>query len=181
MNKKSNYIFGEYTTPLGRVSSYVKQHNGELIKVKFQESEKKDLDRALNKSINNRKLWGSLNRTDRLSMFDSIIKTLEKNKDALVKFESEYSGKSTDDAFNEINIGVDHWRMARSALECLHDNYYQNVCKTHKIEVLTQRRVSDIIQEFDMLGIINGLWLCSFTNNSNLLTKGTAKAIHCNR
>jgi archaeal cell division control protein 6 len=34
-------------------------------------------------------------------------------------------------------------------------NYYQEVCKKNKSEVLTQRRVSDIIQEFDMLGIIN--------------------------
>jgi cell division control protein 6 len=34
-------------------------------------------------------------------------------------------------------------------------NLYQDVCAKNKIEVLTQRRVSDIIQEFDMLGIIN--------------------------
>ena len=34
-------------------------------------------------------------------------------------------------------------------------NYYQGVCDRNKCEVLTQRRVSDIIQEFDMLGIIN--------------------------
>jgi len=34
-------------------------------------------------------------------------------------------------------------------------NYYQDVCLKNKAEVLTQRRVSDIIQEFDMLGIIN--------------------------
>lgn len=34
-------------------------------------------------------------------------------------------------------------------------NYYQEVCLRNKSEVLTQRRVSDIIQEFDMLGIIN--------------------------
>lgn len=34
-------------------------------------------------------------------------------------------------------------------------NLYQEVCVRNKIEVLTQRRVSDIIQEFDMLGIIN--------------------------
>ena len=34
-------------------------------------------------------------------------------------------------------------------------NQYQEVCLKHKAEVLTQRRVSDIIQEFDMLGIIN--------------------------
>ena len=34
-------------------------------------------------------------------------------------------------------------------------NYYQEVCLKNKSEVLTQRRVSDIIQEFDMLGIIN--------------------------
>ena len=29
------------------------------------------------------------------------------------------------------------------------------MCTKNKVEVLTQRRVSDIIQEFDMLGIIN--------------------------
>ena len=32
---------------------------------------------------------------------------------------------------------------------------YQDLCLQNKSEVLTQRRVSDIIQEFDMLGIIN--------------------------
>jgi cell division control protein 6 len=34
-------------------------------------------------------------------------------------------------------------------------NLYQDLCKTNRTEVLTQRRVSDIVQEFDMLGIIN--------------------------
>ncbi len=34
-------------------------------------------------------------------------------------------------------------------------NHYQEVCLKNKAEVLTQRRVGDIIQEFDMLGIIN--------------------------
>ncbi len=34
-------------------------------------------------------------------------------------------------------------------------NYYQDICSINKVEVLTQRRVSDIVQEFDMLGIIN--------------------------
>lgn len=34
-------------------------------------------------------------------------------------------------------------------------NNYQNLCKQNKLEVLTQRRVGDIIQEFDMFGIIN--------------------------
>ena len=34
-------------------------------------------------------------------------------------------------------------------------NSYQELCTKNKYEVLTQRRVSDIIQEFDMLGIIN--------------------------
>ena len=34
-------------------------------------------------------------------------------------------------------------------------NHYQDVCLKNKSEVLTQRRISDIIQEFDMLGIIN--------------------------
>ncbi len=34
-------------------------------------------------------------------------------------------------------------------------NLYQDLCKQNHSEVLTQRRVSDIIQEFDMLGIIN--------------------------
>lgn len=33
--------------------------------------------------------------------------------------------------------------------------YYQTLCGSTKNEVLTQRRISDIIQEFDMLGIIN--------------------------
>ena len=32
---------------------------------------------------------------------------------------------------------------------------YQEICAKNHCEVLTQRRVSDIIQEFDMLGIIN--------------------------
>ena len=34
-------------------------------------------------------------------------------------------------------------------------NSYQDLCIKNKLEVLTQRRVSDIVQEFDMLGIIN--------------------------
>lgn len=34
-------------------------------------------------------------------------------------------------------------------------NYYQDVCKKNRTEILTQRRVGDIIQEFDMFGIIN--------------------------
>tara|TARA_Y100000310_G_scaffold152277_2_gene151786 strand:+ start:1694 stop:2941 length:1248 start_codon:yes stop_codon:yes gene_type:complete len=34
-------------------------------------------------------------------------------------------------------------------------NFYKDLCLKNKYEVLTQRRVSDIIQEFDMLGIIN--------------------------
>jgi len=34
-------------------------------------------------------------------------------------------------------------------------DYYQKLCQKNKSEVLTQRRVGDILQEFDMLGIIN--------------------------
>ncbi len=34
-------------------------------------------------------------------------------------------------------------------------SFYEEVCLKNKAEILTQRRVSDIIQEFDMLGIIN--------------------------
>ena len=34
-------------------------------------------------------------------------------------------------------------------------NFYKNLCFKNKNEPLTQRRVGDIIQEFDMLGIIN--------------------------
>lgn len=34
-------------------------------------------------------------------------------------------------------------------------NVYQELCSKNRFEVLTQRRVSDIVQEFDMLGIIN--------------------------
>jgi len=34
-------------------------------------------------------------------------------------------------------------------------NYYKDLCKENKSDILTQRRVGDIIQEFDMLGIIN--------------------------
>lgn len=33
--------------------------------------------------------------------------------------------------------------------------YYQDLCKKAKVDVLTQRRVSDILAEFDMLGLIN--------------------------
>jgi len=32
---------------------------------------------------------------------------------------------------------------------------YQKICSTVKLRPLTQRRVSDIIAEFDMLGLIN--------------------------
>jgi len=34
-------------------------------------------------------------------------------------------------------------------------NKYQEICEKTKNEILTQRRVGDIIAEFDMLGIIN--------------------------
>ncbi len=34
-------------------------------------------------------------------------------------------------------------------------NFYKDFCAKNHLEVLTQRRVSDMIQEFDMLGIIN--------------------------
>jgi cell division control protein 6 len=34
-------------------------------------------------------------------------------------------------------------------------NYYQDICKRTKTEVLTQRRASDIIAEIDMVGLIN--------------------------
>jgi len=34
-------------------------------------------------------------------------------------------------------------------------NLYQELCRKNKLEILTQRRVGDIVQEFDMLGIIN--------------------------
>ncbi|MFW5846614.1 MAG: Cdc6/Cdc18 family protein [Nanoarchaeota archaeon] len=34
-------------------------------------------------------------------------------------------------------------------------NFYQDICSRYGQDVLTQRRVSDIIQEFDMLGILN--------------------------
>jgi len=36
-------------------------------------------------------------------------------------------------------------------------NYYQELCTKNKLEILTQRRVSDIIQEFDMHGLINAV------------------------
>ena len=34
-------------------------------------------------------------------------------------------------------------------------NYYQDICKKIKTDVLTQRRISDILAEIDMLGLIN--------------------------
>ena len=34
-------------------------------------------------------------------------------------------------------------------------NYYQDLCKEYRTDILTQRRVGDILAEFDMLGIIN--------------------------
>jgi len=34
-------------------------------------------------------------------------------------------------------------------------SYYQNLCKEVNVDILTQRRVSDILAEFDMLGLIN--------------------------
>ncbi|MEK6891442.1 MAG: orc1/cdc6 family replication initiation protein [Nanoarchaeota archaeon] len=36
-------------------------------------------------------------------------------------------------------------------------NYYQELCSRTKTEVLTQRRVSDILSEFDMMGLINSI------------------------
>lgn len=34
-------------------------------------------------------------------------------------------------------------------------NYYQEICEKNKVDVLTQRRISDILAEIDMLGLIN--------------------------
>jgi cell division control protein 6 len=34
-------------------------------------------------------------------------------------------------------------------------NLYSELCRKTKTEILTQRRISDIIAEFDMLGLIN--------------------------
>ena len=34
-------------------------------------------------------------------------------------------------------------------------NYYQSICDRTKTDILTQRRVSDILSEFDMMGLIN--------------------------
>ena len=34
-------------------------------------------------------------------------------------------------------------------------NYYQVLCTDTKTDVLTQRRISDILAEIDMLGLIN--------------------------
>jgi cell division control protein 6 len=34
-------------------------------------------------------------------------------------------------------------------------NYYQDVCDRTKTDALTQRRISDILAEIDMLGLIN--------------------------
>lgn len=34
-------------------------------------------------------------------------------------------------------------------------NFYKKFCEENKFEILTQRRVGDIIQEFDMFGVIN--------------------------
>jgi cell division control protein 6 len=34
-------------------------------------------------------------------------------------------------------------------------NYYQDICRETKTDVLTQRRISDILAEIDMLGLIN--------------------------
>ncbi|MFH1325192.1 MAG: orc1/cdc6 family replication initiation protein [archaeon] len=66
----------------------------------------------------------------------SIINLLKKNKNpqkSLLKNSSDKRSIFTGDVYN----------------------FYQELCVKHKMEVLTQRRVSDIIQEFDMLGIIN--------------------------
>ena len=36
-----------------------------------------------------------------------------------------------------------------------YDNHYQDVCDQTKTDALTQRRISDILAEIDMLGLIN--------------------------
>jgi len=41
-------------------------------------------------------------------------------------------------------------------------NLYQEICKKTKVEILTQRRISDIIAEIDMMGLIN----------ANVISKG---------
>lgn len=66
----------------------------------------------------------------------SIIKLCERNKNPQQKLENQNGERGaifTGDVYN----------------------HYEEICRKRKMEVLTQRRVSDIIQEFDMLGIIN--------------------------
>ncbi len=50
-------------------------------------------------------------------------------------------------------------KREKGAEDCMHTgevyNMYEDLCRGMKIEKLTQRRVSDILGEFDMLGIIN--------------------------
>jgi cell division control protein 6 len=66
----------------------------------------------------------------------SIIKLSEKNRNPQKHLGDDKSGKQT------IFTGEVY-------------NVYNELCIKNKLEALTQRRVSDIIQEFDMLGIIN--------------------------
>lgn len=54
---------------------------------------------------------------------------------------------------------LDNKKKSAERVDCMYTgevyNAYQEICNKLKIEVLTQRRVSDILGEFDMLGIIN--------------------------
>jgi len=74
----------------------------------------------------------------------SIIKLSEKTNrsNTLSKYLSENEKKNNGKKGDNIFTGEVY-------------NLYQDLCLQNKLEVLTQRRVSDIIQEFDMLGIIN--------------------------
>lgn len=97
------------------------------------------------------------------------IAAREGSKRVLLKHIDEANGKiERDKMLDIIESEPTQFQIVLSAIMKLDDdknygtiftgdvyNIYQEICDNSKNEVLTQRRVSDIIAEFDMLGIIN--------------------------
>jgi len=71
---------------------------------------------------------------------------------AMIKLHEEGKNKNS----NRVQVqgnGV-HWADKRLLTGDVYDRY-KSICNAHKMPTLTQRRVSDLIGELDMLGIIN--------------------------
>jgi cell division control protein 6 len=90
------------------------------------------------------------------------------NKISVEHIDEAKSKIERDKILDVISSHPKQFQLVLNSILCLNDemkkepfftgdvyNHYQKICHLEKTEPLTQRRVGDIIQEFDMLGIIN--------------------------